>query len=228
MVARGERFTHRHGHPGHETGEQDGALHLRAGHLGVPVHAVQHRTIHDHGQAVAALAVHAGTHRLQWADDAPHRAAAEALVSHETGGEWTGRGHAGHEACRGAAVAAVEIARRRAQAGRAHAGDGNARPERGHVHSQGAEYRRRGAHVVRIEDAPHERRAGSEGGQDERAVRDRLVARDADTPANVHGWRWPITGATLRAPWRDRSSRRGTSRSSAPGARARGRPPTLP
>ena len=66
------------------------------------------------------------------------------------------------------------------------------------------------------------RRPSAERAEDQRAVRDRLVARNAQRAGR------PSSQPAPRARSRGRSSRRGTSRSPAPGARAAARRPSRP
>ena len=181
VVARGDGFDHRGFSRRIQTREQYRRFDLRRRH-GQRIDDRQRRRCSGHGQrqthAVAGDEARAETR--QGLGHAPHRAAAQAVVAGEEGDEGMRRRCADQQPRPGAGVAEIEHAFGFAPAAGAHAVDApcavraplDARAEI----AQGL----RGAqHVLALEQVRDAGAADGERSQDERAVRNRFVARYA-------------------------------------------------
>ena len=169
-------------------GEQDGALHLRARDLAA---ATRCRAALRRERSSASPPCGGSSTRAPIASSgfATRRIGRRLRLASPTNVAVIGSAgdDAGHEPRRRAAVAAVEIVRRRAQrrADRRPSTTMSCRQRR-NVRAERAQHAGRGVHVGRLEDAGDARRAVAERGEDQRAMRDRLVARDAQRAADLH------------------------------------------
>src|SRR3954470_7718357 len=108
VVSRLRLLDDTHLDPRRDTGQQNRALHLRAGGAGVPVDAFQLRAMNRHRQSIAVGELESRAHRRQWVRDAFHWASTETGVAFEAGAEGMRRRYPGDEASGGAAVPAIE------------------------------------------------------------------------------------------------------------------------
>ena len=187
---------------------------------------VQRAAVHGHRQAAVRRQLHARAHRLERARDAPHRPAAQARVADEARASSPQPATTpGHQPRRRAAVAAIEVdaPARGARAAPRRAISQSRRRARGTATPSARSTPAVDCTSADCEDAAHARLALGERAEDQRAMRDRLVAGDAQRAGDAER---AVSAATPRAPSRGRSSRRGTSRSPASAARAPAPRPT--
>ena len=186
MVARRRRLVDRGAPMRAEAGEQDARLHLCAGDGRGVVDPGEPRRPHHQRRAVACpLRLDPRPHGAQGFEDPAHRARTKRGVAGEATRHLLARHHPGQQADAGARVAHVEVVARRRKAGRADSLDLHLRGgEAGDPCPQRRHGARRVHRVLAGQKAVKVGAASGEGGEDRRPVGDRLVARDAEAPAD--------------------------------------------
>ena len=150
---------------GRRARQQDGALHLGAGHLGVPVHGRAARAPYTViGSPSPRSKCEPRAHRFQRPDDAPHRALLR--LASPTNRDVNGRRRRDARPsaawwCR-CCRSRDRVAARRSPRRPTPRHDGSRRASAGTSAPSARSTRGRGAHVVRVENAAHVRRAVGE------------------------------------------------------------------
>ena len=168
--------------PGVQAGQQDRRLDLGR-RLGEPVGDRPQVAAPDReGQAAAGTVQEAGAHLDQGLHHPVHRPAAQGGVAGEGGGEVEARGGAEDEAHAGPGVAAVDDVGRLGEA--AAPDDAPPAAAQGvHVGAEGAHGRCGAQDVLALQQPLDLGDPGCKGGEDQRPVRDGLVAGGADPAA---------------------------------------------
>jgi hypothetical protein len=180
VVAGGFGLDHLDAALGVQAGQQHGRLHLGRGHRQLVGQAAQVAALQGQGQAALVAAQPGGAHAGQRIQHPAHRPAAQGIVAGEGGAQREARRRAHDQPHAGAGVAAVDHVRRLDEAALAldpPAADAfllDPRAER-------CAWPGRWPDVGALQQALDRRGPGGQGAQDHRAVRNRLVARGANT-----------------------------------------------
>src|SRR6185503_19276676 len=164
--------------------EEDRALDLRAGDRGRVVDAVELRALDGHRQAAVRRELDTRSHCRERLRHPPHGSLAETRVADERGGETRAGDDTRQQSRGGSAIAAIErLARRGERTGGAF--DPHLRRDRRNARADGPQRGGGGLNVRRVENVVDARAPLRQRGEDERAVRDGLVARHADRPVHA-------------------------------------------
>ena len=197
-----------------QAGEQQRRLHLRAGDVEDVRRAVQRSSVDDERRAaVAARAADRRSHARERIGDTPHRPASERGIAVEPTRERTAREDTAEEAHGGARVAAIDRLRRRHEAVPAAPVDAQLVAALVDDDTERAARGLRRLIVLAPRKTPYGRLAAGDRAEEERAVRDRLVARHRDRAAQrpargrdrdrTHGFRARAVGRRVTVPRRD-------------------------
>src|SRR5918996_4088228 len=223
VVTRAIGLPNRDAHAAREPGEEQRALHLRAGDGRGVREIAQPAAAHREREAVAPFLGDAGAHGAERLGYAPHGAAAQRPVAREARRECVARQDAQTQPRGRPRVAAKQRSvglGERVATNFPHPAVPNGRD----LGPELPEHPRRGLHVVAREQAVNLARAARERGEHDGAVGDALVAGDPDRAADLHR---PTlrrqSAARVSQSWTARASAVSSARTSLPSGSSRAR-----